>query len=393
MRDPRLDKLANVLVRYSSKIKPGDLVTIVSDGFPMHAVEALFEAVLRAGGHPSFHSRSDALQELVLRHGSDAQIQHISPFERFRLENCDALIMLNHPTNTRIFNCIDSQRLARSRAARRELLTLSLQRKAQGKSRYVLTEIPGQAAAQDAEMSLPEYEDWVYRAGFLHLTDPLAAWENLHAQQEKVCTHLQGKSTLRFQAPANNGLSCRKHDGTDLTVDVSGRNWINHSGAENFPDGEVESGPCGVDGVVNFTFPAIYRGKEVDGIRLKFRAGRVIEASAAKNEDYLISLLDQDEGARKAGEIALGTNYHLTGFTRNTFFDEKIGGTFHLAVGAGYPETGNTNESALHWDMVCDLRPGGAFPGSSGGSIFADGEPIQRDGRFLFSGWPGIDLA
>jgi len=173
-----------------------------------------------------------------------------------------------------------------------------------------------------------------------------------------------------------------------VTVDVSGMTWVNHSGGENFPDGEVETGPRGVDGVVNYTFPAIYKGKEVEGIRLRFKSGRVVEASATKNEDYLISLLDQDEGARTAGEVALGTNYQLKGFTKNTFFDEKIGGTFHIAVGAGYPESGNRNESALHWDMVCDLRPGGAFPGSPGGSLHADGELIQQDGRFVLGGWP-----
>lgn len=381
MRDPRLDKLAEVLVRYSTGVKKGELVTIVSEGFPLTAIEAIFEAVLRAGGHPSFHSRSDRLQEVVLRHGSDEQIQHVCPFEEHRLAHCDVLMVLIHPTNTRFLSQIDSRRIALARAARRGLISMSLQRKAQGKSRYVLTEIPSHAAAQDAEMSLTDYEDWVYRAGFLHLPDPVDAWRRLREQQERVRVHMQGKSVLRFKAPASVGIGGgRRHDGTDLTVDVSGRTWINHSGAENFPDGEVETGPRGVDGIVNYTFPAIHKGKEVDGIRLKFKAGRVVEASASKNEDYLIQMLDQDEGARNAGEVALGTNYQLKGFTKNTFFDEKIGGTFHVAVGAGYPESGNTNESALHWDMVCDLRPGG--------TIHADGELIQRDGKFVFDGWP-----
>lgn len=384
MPDPRLHKLADVLVRYSTQVKKGDLVTIVGEPSAMPAVEAIFESVLHAGGHPSFHTRPESLQELLLQHGTDEQIQHTSPFEEHRLANCDVLIVLIHPTNTRFLTRIDPAKIAMAQAARRGLFTMSLNRKALGQSRYVLTEIPSQAAAQDAGMSLRNYEDWVYRAGFLHLPDPVAAWRNLAAQQERARAYFQSKSTLRFRAPASS--TGHRHDGTDLTVDVSGRTWINHCGGENFPDGEVESGPRGVDGHVNYTFPAIYKGKEVDGIRLKFKAGRVVEASATKNEDYLIKLLDQDQGARTAGEIALGTNYHLKGFTRNTFFDEKIGGTFHCAVGAGYPETGNTNQSALHWDMVCDLRP--AHPGSPGGTIHADGELVQQNGRFVFQDWP-----
>jgi len=388
VRDPRLHKLADVLVRYSTSVKQGDLVTIVGEPSAMPAVEAIFESVLRAGGHPSFHSRPESLHELLLHHGTDEQIQHTSPFEQHRLANCDVLIVLIHPTNTRYLGRTDPAKIAMAQAARRGLFTMSLKRKALGQSRYVLTEIPSHAAAQDAGMSLRNYEDWVYQAGFLHLPDPVAAWRHLAAQQERARAYFQSKSTLRFRAPANTSSIGHRHDGTDLTVDVSGRTWINHCGGENFPDGEVESGPRGVDGHVNYTFPAIYKGKEVDGIRLKFTAGRVVEASATKNEDYLIKLLDQDDGARTAGEIALGTNYHLKGFTRNTFFDEKIGGTFHCAVGAGYPESGNTNLSALHWDMVCDLRPNGAFPGSPGGTIHADGELVQQNGKFVFQDWP-----
>lgn len=164
---------------------------------------------------------------------------------------------------------------------------------------------------------------------------------------------------------------------------------MNCAGRGNFPDGEVFSGPRGAEGVVNFTFPSVFRGREVDGVRLRFKGGRVVEASAAKNEEFLLAMLDQDDGARVMGEIAIGTNYELKGTTRNAFFDEKIGGTFHLAVGAGYPETGNANESGLHWDLVCDLRPGAEYPGSPGGTIHADGVLIQRDGQFVLDGWPG----
>lgn len=382
MRDPRLDKLAAVIVKYSTRIKHGDLVTIVGDHTPMPAIEALYEAVLRAGGHPSFHSRADNFTEILLRHGSDHQLDHVCPFERYRLEACDVLIVLDFHNNSRFLGRMDPARTARMQAARKPLITQSVARGAAGKLRYCAVAIPSNAAAQDAGMSLTDYEDWVFRAGFLDHADPVGVWRQLSAQQETACRYLAGKSTLRFRAPSSDGAGgALKHDGTDLTVDVSGRTWINAAGDQNFPDGEVYTGPRAVDGVVNFEWPSIYKGVEVAGIRLKFRAGRIVEASAARNEPYLISLLDQDEGARNAGEIAIGTNYNITACSNNTFFDEKIGGTFHIAAGAGFPETGHTNVSALHWDLVCDLR--------RGGTIHADDALILKDGRFTLPAWPG----
>jgi len=383
VRDPRLDKLAEVVVRYCAAVRAGDLVTIVGEPDLTESFEAMFDAVLQAGAHPSFHPRSESLHQLLLSRGSDDQIRHVCPFEEFRLANCDVLIVLRSSHNTRYLGGIDPQKSALMQAARRGLTSMSMQRAAAGKMRYVLTEIPSNGAAQDAEMSLAQYADQVFRAGFLHLSDPVQAWRNLHTQQEHVRTFLQGKQTLRFHAPASDGSNGgRRHEGTDLTVDVSGRLWVNCAGGQNFPDGEVFTGPRSVDGVFNVTHPAVYKGGEVDGVRLKFRDGRVVEASASRNEDFLIKMLDQDKGARIAGEIAIGTNYELRDFFKNAFFDEKIGGTFHLALGAGYPETGNTNESGLHWDLVSDLR--------NGGTIEADGEIIQRDGKFTKADWPGI---
>ncbi|MFO0827307.1 MAG: aminopeptidase [Phycisphaerales bacterium] len=386
MRDPRLDRLAQVVVRHCAPVRPDDLVTIVGEPRAMVAVEAIYEEVLRAGGHPSFHVRSDRLRELLLRHGSDAQLAHVSPFEAHRLERCDVLIVLIHPLNTRFLASIDPARVARSQAGRRELLATSMRRLAAGSMRYVLTEIPSDAAAQDADMSLADYEDFVYRAGFLHLPDPVAAWRRQFELQEQVANYLRGKRTLRFRVPASDGESgSPPREATDLTVDVSERAWVNCAGGENFPDGEVFSGPRGVDGVVHFNLPAVYLGKEVDGVRLRFVDGRVVDASATKNESHLFAMLDMDAGSRIVGEIAIGTNYHVVRPVRNAFFDEKIGGTFHLALGAGYPQTGNTNESALHWDMVCDLRSG---PNGPGGTIHADGELFHQNGSFLVGDWP-----
>jgi aminopeptidase len=241
------------------------------------------------------------------------------------------------------------------------------------------TLFPTQASAQDAEMGLYDYQNFVFNAGHLDKEDPVAVWKSIEVKQQKVVDYLNGKKQVHFQAD----------NGTDLTVTVDGMTWINCCGKENFPDGEVFTGPNlnapdgGVNGVVNYHFPAVHHGREVEGIELTFEKGRVVDAKASKNLDFLIQMLDMDAGARSLGEIAVGTNYNVQQYTKNTLFDEKIGGTFHAAVGAGYPESGNSNESGLHWDMVCDLR--------QGGTITVDGEVISKNGKFVFDGWPGND--
>jgi aminopeptidase len=221
-------------------------------------------------------------------------------------------------------------------------------------------------------MSLAEFEDFVFAAGLLHLPDPAAAWRDIHDRQQRVCDRLEQARELRFTTP----------QGTNLSVAVGGRHWLNCDGHVNFPDGEVYTGPVedATQGVLFLTFPAVYGGREVSGVRLQFRDGRVVDASADKGEDYLIEMLDQDAGARILGEVAFGTNYAISRFMRNLTFDEKIGGTFHVALGSSYPESGGKNDSALHWDLVCDLREGGRAE--------MDGELISENGRFLNNLWP-----
>lgn len=385
MHDPRLEKLADVLVRYSTGVKKGDLVVIAADALAMPAIGAIFAACVKVGANPFWWPVSETLTEALLTHGTDEQIRFASPILQHQIETVDVRIALWAQQNTKYLGKMDPKKSALLQQARRPFLKRFMERAAAKSLRWCGTQFPTHAAAQDAEMSLAQYEDFVYRAGLLHLADPVAAWQKIHERQECVREFLQTKRVLRFRVAPVGG-----NDGTDLTVDVNPAKsvWINCAGHENFPDGEVFTGPQGVDGHVNYTFPAVYNGREVEGVRLKFKAGRVVEASARKNEDFLIQMLDQDPGARNLGEIAIGTNYGITGFSRNTLFDEKIGGTFHAAVGAGYPETGNTNESGLHWDMVCELRPGVGFPG---GTIEADGEVFHRGGRFVQVGWPGND--
>ena len=377
MRDPRLDKLADVIVRYSTKIKKGDLVAINADPAAMPMIEATFEAVLRAGGHPFWQSRGDSLADIVLEHSSDEQLDYVNPIAMHTIKTVDVHIGLWADVNTKSLSRIDPKKVSRQGLANAPRMKVFMKRAADGDLRWCGTLYPTQGSAQDAEMSLTQYEKFVFEAGLLHLDDPVAAWEAIHTRQQGVCDWLQTKDELHFKADARDG-----HDGTDLVVDVdkSKSIWINCSGGENFPDGEVFCGPQSANGHVNYSFPAVYNGREVEGVRLEFKDNRVVNASAKKNEEFLFAMLDQDEGARNMGEIAIGTNYSIKEFSKSTLFDEKIGGTFHLALGAAYPESGGKNKSALHWDMICDLR--------KGGTVEVDGEVISRNGKFLNAAWP-----
>jgi aminopeptidase len=252
-------------------------------------------------------------------------------------------------------------------SANQPIMSRFMERAGKDEIRWTATMLPTQAYAQDAEMSLLEFEDFVFRACLLDRDDPVAAWREIERKQQKMVDLLNTKKKLRVQAP----------NGTDLTMSIEGRRWINCYGEKNFPDGEVFTGPVedSVEGTIVFDFPAVYMGRECEGVRLRFEKGRVVEATAEKGQDFLLKMLDQDEGARYVGEFAIGCNKGITRFTKNLLFDEKIGGTVHLAVGAGYPESGSKNKSGLHWDMVCDLR--------NGGRITTDGEIIYENGKFI----------
>ena len=390
MRDTRLDRLAGVLVNYSTRVKKGDVVGIVGEPETAPLVDAVAVAVIKAGGHPVWAPRWIHFAEHLLEHGTDEQLAFTNPVTLQFFQTVDVQITLLGEANTKNLSRYDVRRAALFAQSRKPVMTAAMKRSAEGLLRWCGTQYPTHASAQDAEMNLEQYARFVFTAGLLHVEDPVAAWKEVEQRQARLCEYLQQRKTLRFRAPAASGPE--GHDGTDLTVDVSGATWINCCGHENFPDGEVFAGPTlppgglGVDGHVNYTFPAVYNGREAQGVRLKFKGGKVVDASATKGEEFLISMLDQDPGARFMGEIAIGTNYSITEFSRNTLFDEKIGGTFHAAVGAGYPESGNANQSGRHWDMVCDLRQG---KDRAGGTIEADGEVFSRDGRFLKAGWPG----
>ena len=372
MFDPRYEKLADVLVNYSTAIRAGELVRVMGSPVAQPLVVAIFRAVLKAGGHPFVQMTPDECAELKLDLGNVEQLKYENPIERETVETIDVAINLWGSENTKSLSQTNPARQALVSQSRKHLFGRFLEREAAGELRWVGTQFPCQSAAQDAQMSLAAYERFVFSAGLIHLDDPGAAWRQISDQQQRMVDFLNGVHEVRFVTPR----------GTDLTVAVAGRTWVNCDGHVNFPDGEVFTGPIedATTGVVHYSFPAVHGGREADGIRLVFRAGRVVEASATKGEEFLLAMLDQDAGARILGEIALGTNYGVQQYTRNTLFDEKIGGTFHAAVGTAFPETGGKNQSGLHWDMVCDLR--------QGGEVYADGRLISENGRFLDSSWP-----
>ena len=366
MTDPRLATWARTLVDYSVEVKPGDRVAITGGVAAEPLFRALYEAVIDRGGSPVMIPVFSGFAAYLQQHGTDEQLQYVTPLERFMREEADVLIVVMAETNTRVMSGVPAERQVVFQKARTSLLETYLRRSAEGSLRWVGTLYPTDAYAQDADMNTADFTEFVYAAGKLDTPDPAAAWREVAAEQERLIEWLKDKRQIHVRARD-----------TDLKLGIEGRTWISADGKMNFPDGEIFTAPVedAVGGHIRFSFPAVTQGREVDDIRLRFVGGRVVDASAAKNEEFLINMLDTDAGARTLGEFAIGTNFAIDRFIKNILFDEKIGGTIHMAVGAGYPESGSVNKSAIHWDMVCDLR--------DGGTIDVDGEPFMRDGRFV----------
>ena len=366
MTDPRITAWARTLVTYSTGVQPGDVVSIQGDVSARPLLGAIYRETLRAGGLPVMIPRLGELHADLLGLGSDEQITWISPVDRWSRGEADVLIRVLGEENTKALSGIDPDRqIARTRS-QSELVRTMMERAATGECRWTLTLWPTDAYAQDAEMSTPEFATFVFEACKLGADEPAVAWRQQGAMQQRLIDWLAGKQEIHLRGPD-----------THLRLSVADRVWINCDGTNNFPDGEIFTGPVenATEGHIRFSYPVVVDGREIHDVRLRFAAGRVVDASASRGEEYLLETLDADPGARTLGEFAFGTNFDITRFTKNILFDEKIGGTVHMAVGAGYPETGSVNQSAVHWDLICDLR--------EGGSVEVDGEPFMRDGRYL----------
>jgi aminopeptidase len=285
------------------------------------------------------------------------------------IETFDVRIAIASAVNTKELSEVDPAKQALRTSAMRELSQTFMDRSASGELRWSVCMFPTNAYAQDAEMSLSDFEDFVYAACLCDQPDPVAAWQEVARKQQILVDFLKGKKEVHLVGA-----------GTDVTVGIDGRAFVNCYGDKNMPDGEIFTGPeeTKINGHVSFSFPAIYQGREVQGVQVWFEGGVAVKWTATKNEEFLTRMLTTDEGACRLGEFAFGTNFGIQRFTKNMLFDEKIGGTIHMAFGGGYPETGSTNRSAIHWDMLCDLR--------RGSEVTVDGELFAKDGKYLLWG-------
>jgi aminopeptidase len=361
-----------VLVERSARVVPGDRILIEATTAAEPLVRELYAQMLEKGAHPIPLVQFPDMffpqhEDLLTLSGNDQQLDFVPPFQRLAYEQFEGRIRIHSTANTRSQSNIDPSRAQRRGRSTGMITETQMRRGAEGAFKWVTTLYPTAAYAQDAGMSLKEYEDFVFGAVHAHESDPVAYWASTEAAQQKAIDWLKGKSQVVLRGP-----------NVDLTLSVKGRRFMNSTGLFNMPDGEIYTGPIedSVNGWVKFTYPAIYGGVAVEGAELTFSNGRVEKARADKNQDYLMKMLESDAGARFLGEFAIGTNFDINRFTGNILFDEKIGGSFHMALGAGYPETGSKNRSAIHWDMICDMR--------TDSEIMVDGQPFYKNGKFVF---------
>ena len=374
MADPRVVNLARILVNYSTEVKEKDLVAIVAQPLSTPLVQEIYREVLHCGAYPYVLPYSmpypspgfEGLDQILFSEANDDQLQHIDPFWKMAVEDFDVRITIGCRYNTRSLSNVDPQRMSVRQKAYADLFRTFMERSTSGDLRRVNTLYPTQAQAQDAGMSFNEFADYVYSTTFSDCDDPVAEWNKIHCEQQILVDWLQGKKTIKLKGPD-----------VDLTLSIKERVFINSDGKQNMPSGEIFTGPVedSANGWVRISHPAIYMGHEVTGIKLRFEHGKVVEASASGNEPFLRSVLDTDKGSRYLGEFAIGTNKKIDRFIKSILFDEKIGGTIHMALGAGYPNTGSKNISAIHWDMICDMH--------NGGQIYVDEELFYESGEFL----------
>ena len=364
MADPRVEKLAKVLVQYSLDLKPGQQFVLRTSPLAEELNLAVYEEAMIAGAFITVQMAMPGLPEIFYRHATDAQLEYVSPIRRLIAEQFDASLYIEAEYNTRELSGSDPAKMAKMSKAGAEVSKIFFDRAAAQELMWSLTVYPTHAMAQEADMSLRDYQDFVYTAGMMHLDDPVAAWKAEGQRQMGYINWLKGRDKVTI-----------KGENVDLKFSIKDRVFKEADGKYNFPDGEIFTAPVedSVEGYIRFSYPAIYGGQEVEDIELWFEEGKVVREKAAKGQELLTALLNTDDGSRILGEWGIGTNYNIQKFTKNMLFDEKIGGTIHLAVGAGYPETGAKNDSGIHWDMLCDMADS---------EILVDGDLFYKDGKF-----------
>jgi aminopeptidase len=366
MKDPRITQIADILVNYSLGIQPGQKLLLRGGSAAEPLIKATYREALRAGALVTPQISLPGMAKIFFDEANSDQLKWVQPLYRMASEEFDAYLAIESDTNSREGTNYNREKQAILGSAIQPVRDTFMRRAADGKLKWCVTLFPTNAYAQDAGMSLEEYEDFVFGACLPDPKDPVGFWKTLESRQDRLADRLKNTKSIRLCA-----------EDTDLVIGVAGRNWINCCGRENFPDGEIFTGPQEdrTEGKVRFSYPAVHQGTEVTDVSLEFKKGRVTRATAATGYDFLNDMLNRDDGARILGEFAIGTNPGITRFTRHTLFDEKIEGTIHMALGMAYPESGGTNMSQIHWDMVCDLR--------NGGKLFADDKLIYENGKFV----------
>jgi aminopeptidase len=367
MPDPRLEKLATLLVRYCADARPGEVVKIRSWPESAPLVRLVYREILRVGASPWLRLNLDGTEEIFYQEASEAQLDSIPEMLLYEATHIQGSITIGAQANLKELAGIGPKRLARRQKAMEPLWPPFAQPREEGGVKWVGVEYPTNALAQEAGMSLSAYEDFLFGACLPDLDDPVGAWRKVHEQQEVIKQRLEQVSEMRYLGP-----------NMDFSVRVGSRKWINCDGLSNMPDGEIFTAPLedSFEGWIAFDYPSQYYGIAVEGVRLELRQGQVVKATADRGQDSLEAGLGTDEGARRIGELSFGTNFGIQLGTRNTLFDEKIGGTIHLALGEAYPESGGKNVSALHWDLIAEMK--------RGGRVWADDVLIYQDGRFIF---------
>jgi aminopeptidase len=357
---PDPDAFAALLCDYCLDVGEREQVLVRSTTLASPLLLALQGEILRRGAWPLLRVEVPGEASSFYANAREEQLDDFAPLALTEAKKADKVLSIQATADPRELASTDPQRIARAARARRPIREATLSK------RWCTTLWPTPALATQAGMSEDGYAAFVQRALFLDQPDPARSWGELRAFQAELIERLAHADQLRLEA-----------DGTDLTLSVKGRTWVNSDGRRNMPSGEVFTGPleASANGTVRFTVRSAPSGVDVEGVELTFRDGEVVEARAATGDDYLQAALKTDDGATRLGEIGIGTNFGIDRPTGTVLFDEKIGGTVHLALGRSYPETGGKNVSALHWDLICDLR--------QGGTLTADGELVQANGRFV----------
>lgn len=371
MTDPRLQGHADLLVHYSLELKQADQVAVTGTEAALPLMKEIYRSAMLAGAHCDLFIRPSWQEFLFYSIGNDDQLSRVSRVLELAFSEYQGVVTIYSDVNTHVLSNVDPAKQAVRARAVTPLLKKFRSKTGTREIRWVGTMHPTEGFAQEADMSLDELEDFTYGAMYVDQPDPVAVWLKIRDYQEKLVNWLAGKSQVELRGP-----------NVELELSIEGRTFLNADGKYNMPSGEIYTSPVedSARGWIRFSLPGLLQGRSVSGIELKFEDGVVVDARSDTNQDFLEKMLDLDEGARRLGELGIGTNKRIDRFIRNILFDEKIGGTVHLALGSGFERAGGGNQSGLHWDMITEL--------GEGGRILVDGEPFFEQGEFRI---PGVE--